>query len=55
MWYMQTLKYTTQDQISFPYVCQKMNIIPYTLPNDEIIGSRPDKKTQLYIKHTHGH
>ena len=32
LWYLQTLKYTTQDQIGFPYVCQKLNLIPYTLP-----------------------
>jgi len=53
-WYMQTLKYTTQDQISFPYVCQKTNIIPFTLPNDEIYGDRPHVKTMFYIKHGHG-
>jgi hypothetical protein len=54
MWYLQTLKYTTQDQIGFPYVCQKTGIIPYTLPNSEIGGDRPHEKTQMYIKHCHG-
>ena len=28
MWYLQTLKHTTQDQVGFPYVCQKTNMIP---------------------------
>jgi len=36
LWYLQTLKYTTQDQIGFSYVCQKTNRIPHTLPNNEI-------------------
>lgn len=54
LWYLQILKHTTQDQISFPYVCQKTNIIPLTLPNQEINGVRPHARTMLYIKHTHG-
>ena len=54
MWYLQTLKYTTQDQISFPYVCQTLHFIPYTLPNHKISGDSPHDKTQLYIKHSHG-
>jgi hypothetical protein len=53
MWYLQTLKYTTQDQIGFSYVCQKRNLIPYTLPNDEISGYRPHACTQMYFKHQH--
>lgn len=53
-WYLQTLKYTTQDQIGFSYVCQKSRIIPYTLPNNEISGDFPHKKTLFYIKHEHG-
>lgn len=53
-WYLQTLKYTTQDQIGFPYVCQKMKFIPYTLPDETITGDSPHDKTQFYIKHTHG-
>ena len=54
MWYLQTLKYTTQDQISFPYVCQKTKLIPYTLPNNEITGDCPHSNTMLYNKHAHG-
>jgi hypothetical protein len=54
LWYLQTLKYTTQDQIGFPYVCQKTNIIPYTLPNNEIYGNNPHQNTMFYIKHNHG-
>ena len=53
MWYLQTLKYTTQDQVGFPYVCQKTNMIPFTLPNNEISGSRPHIKTMFYKKHDH--
>lgn len=54
MWYMQTLKHTTQDQIGFPYVVQKINLIPYTLPNNEIKGICPHNSTQFYYKHSHG-
>lgn len=67
MWYLQTLKYTTQDQVGFPYVCQKTNIIPYTLPdweegvsdeenllNDRVWGVFPHQETKFYIKHGHG-
>ena len=53
-WYLQTLQFTTQDQISFPYICQKTNIIPFTLPNLDIKGSNPHVKTQLYTRHEHG-
>ena len=54
LWYEQTLTYSTQDQISFPYTCQKLNIIPFTLPNKEILGNSPHYNTQFYIKHEHG-
>ena len=54
LWYLQTLKYTTQDQISFSYVCFKKNFIPFTLPNYEIFGDKPHDKTMFYIKHNHG-
>jgi hypothetical protein len=54
LWYLQTLKYTTQDQIGFPYVCQKTNIIPFTLPNKEIYSESTNNKTMFYIKHQHG-
>lgn len=53
LWYLQTLKYTTQDQIGFSYICQKTNFVPYTLPNDEIKGS-PSFNTDFYLKHNHG-
>jgi len=53
LWYLQTLKHTTQDQIGFPYVCQKTHTIPYTLPDFEISGDCPHKTTMFYIKHDH--
>ena len=54
LWYLQTLKYTTQDQIGFPYVCQKTRITPFTLPNNEVYGDCPHSNTMFYIKHDHG-
>jgi hypothetical protein len=53
-WYLQTLQYSTQDQVGFPYVCQKMNMIPFTLPNNEIKGELAHSHTDFYIKHSHG-
>ncbi len=52
-WYLETLRHTTQDQISFPYVLQKTGLRIHTLPDDEIKGL-PHKKTDFYIKHEHG-
>lgn len=54
MWYLQTLKFTTQDQIGFPYVCQKTKLIPITLPNNEIYGDCPHSNTMFYNKKNHG-
>lgn len=53
-WYLQTLKFTTEDQIGFPYVCQKMEFVPYTLPDEEIGGDEPHIKTDFYKKYEHG-
>ena len=54
LWYLQTLLYTTQDQIGFPYVCQKTKLLPFTLPNSEITGNNPHSRTMFYLKHEHG-
>lgn len=54
LWYLQTLKHTTQDQMGFSYVCYKTKLTPLTLPNEEIEGEFPHTKTQFYIKHEHG-
>jgi hypothetical protein len=53
-WYKQTLTYTTQDQIGFPYVCQKMNLLPYTLPDKDIKGDSPHATTDFYRRVDHG-
>ena len=54
LWYLQTLQYTTQDQIGFSYVCQKTGLVPFTLPNNEIFGPQPFFYTLFYTKHEHG-
>ena len=54
LWYLQTLKYSTQDQVGFPYVCQKTKLLPFTLPNDNVHGDRPHERTMFYIKQNHG-
>lgn len=53
-WYLQTLKYSTQDQVGFSYVCQKTNLVPFTLPNKNVKGDLPHIYTEFYTKHSHG-
>lgn len=52
-WYLQTLQYSTQDQVGFPYAIQKLKFYPYTLPDQEING-RPEDENDFYIRHNHG-
>ena len=54
LWYLQTLKYTTQDQVGFPKVVQDTNIVPYTLPDNRFTGDYPHQKTSIYVKQEHG-
>ena len=49
LWYLQTLMHTTQDQISFPYACWKLGVVPHTLQ-----GDTAHEETYLYKKHVHG-
>ncbi|MGB4191649.1 MAG: hypothetical protein WBJ81_03780 [Rickettsiales bacterium] len=51
-WYLQTLNYTTQDQVSFSYATQKLHLYPYTLPDTNITGSV--WRNILFTKHSHG-
>jgi hypothetical protein len=51
-WYQQTLECTTQDQISFPYTCWKLQVVPYSFPDGSVTG-RPHISTDLYTKHGH--
>jgi hypothetical protein len=51
-WYEQTLKVSTQEQMSFSYVVQKLNIIPHNLPDDNVHGRHA--LNTFYIKHNHG-
>ena len=52
MWYMQNLIFTTQDQVSFPYVSQKLEMLPHTLPEGNIKGRV--EINDLFIKRNHG-
>ena len=52
-WYMQTLEHSTQDQVSFSFVVQKTNIIPYTIP-DPYYDTYTHMKTIFYDKLPHG-
>jgi hypothetical protein len=52
-WYLQTLKYTTQDQVSFPKVVQDTKIVPYTFPDSKFKGDEPHTECEMFIKHEH--
>ena len=52
-WYLQTLKYTTQDQVGFPKTVQDTGLIPYTLPDERFPGNKPHEYTYIFIKHDH--
>ena len=49
----QTLKHSTQDQVSFPKVVQDTNIVPYTFPDEKFPGNEPHTKCSMFIKHEH--
>jgi hypothetical protein len=51
-WSNENRKFSTQDQISFPYVAQMEHIHPYSLPDDEIVGSY--NYNSLFVKFIHG-
>lgn len=52
-WYLHNLKYTNRDQISFPFVCWKLNIIPYTFPDHYLKGDAHYENT-FYKRYDHG-
>lgn len=37
LWYEQILNFTTQDQISYPYVCSKLQTAPYVIPDNKFV------------------
>lgn len=51
LWYQHILRYSTQDQVSFPFVCWKLDVWPYTLPGGVSTGNS-DVNT-FYFKHAH--
>jgi hypothetical protein len=54
-WWYHNMKYTTQDQISFPYLIWENNIRPFSLPNvsENFIQGNSDNNN-LFIKINHG-
>ena len=49
-WFHEIITYGTNDIISFSYICYKHNTLPYTLPDNNIIGE-PNTSNQFYIHH----
>ena len=52
LWYWHNLKYTTQDQVSFPYVAHKFHLKPLTLPNRDVGGDCAHN--EFYSTKNHG-
>jgi hypothetical protein len=53
-WYVQTLRWSTEDQLGLPYTLQRLGMVPFALPSAQIPGDRPHSKTYFYRKHKHG-
>lgn len=53
-WYIENLNQTTQDQVSFPYVAQKLGVDPYTYPDNNTPGGICHQNSYWYIKRGHG-
>lgn len=51
-WHYHILLLSTQDQISFSFVLQQMNLHPYSFPDDNIEGN--SMRNTLYYKVLHG-
>ena len=51
-WYSEILDHTTQDQVSFPYVSQMLNVHPYPLPDGIVKGD--SHMSTIFLKHGHG-
>ncbi len=51
-WNFEISKYSTQDQISFPFVLQQMGLVPYSLPDETVVGNMD--YNSWYIKLDHG-
>jgi hypothetical protein len=52
LWHNQIRSYTTQDQVSFPFVIQQLDIHPYSLPQGDIYGNYD--MNSFFIKLNHG-
>lgn len=52
--YYEMKKWTTMCQIAFPKVIQDTGLVPYTLPDNEIVGTNPHYNSNIHIKHRHG-
>jgi hypothetical protein len=53
-WYLQTLKYTTQDQVGFPKAAQDFKWAPYTLPDKIFSGIEAHVENSMFKVHSHG-
>ena len=54
LWYGENLRWTTNDQISLPFVLAVQGTPVCSLPNDIILGHYPNQQSSVFIKHTHG-
>lgn len=59
LWYLQTLKYSTQDQVSFPFACWLLGVTPYTWFQETVLGVGESGgfatgNISLFSKHAHG-
>ena len=54
MWYLENIRCTTQDQVSFPFVAQMLHLIPHTLPDSEVAIWNDGNDSYFHHKCDHG-
>jgi len=54
MWYLESLRHTSNCQVSFPFVALNTQVPLCTFPNDVLRGRYPNQQTSIFIKHLHG-
>jgi hypothetical protein len=54
LWYSDILKYSTQDQVSFPKIAQTTGLVPYTFPDTVFTGLEAHTVNKLFKVHSHG-
>lgn len=53
-WYLEILRHSTQDQVSFPKVVQDTKLVPYTFPDEVMTGLDAHTENKMFKVCSHG-